>query len=317
MAIEETIPSAHAGRRIEYAVADLFEAIPSRSRARKLLRKGCLSVNGTVVGAGWEVKEGDTVSYDPPPPANREVFDLEVQVLFEDDHFAIVNKPAGIQTSGSRFRTLNQCLPGNLRPSPLPDALPWPRAIHRLDGRTEGLVVVAKAGNAEVGLSRQFQHRQVYKRYRAVCVGRLEGSHRVTSEIDGRAAVSHVTGVQHARSKRLGWITWVSLLPETGRTHQLRRHTAELGHPIVGDDLYSGGRENVFGKGLLLQAAELRLLHPIEQRWITAALPMPRKQKRFWDWERSGHWHPQLVAARQASAASPDPGTPDQHSPPV
>lgn len=305
MAIERTVPADQAGRRVEYAVADVFEAIPSRSRARKLLRRGCLSVNGAVVGAGWVVQAGDVVSYDPPPPPSRDVYALAIDVLYEDDHFAIVNKPAGLQTSGSRFRTLNQCLPHNLQASPLPDALPWPRAIHRLDGRTEGLVVVAKAGNAEVGLSRQFQERQAFKRYRAICVGRLEGAHTVTEPVEGRAAVSQVVAVRHARSKRLGWITLVRLIPETGRTHQLRRHLTHLGHPIIGDDLYTGDHDNIMGKGLLLQAAAVRVRHPITGALVAVEQPMPRKQQRFWDWERSGHWHPRLVAARDKSTTSP------------
>lgn len=312
MAIEQTVPPEQAGRRVEYVAAELFEALPSRSRARKMLRRGQLAVNGTPVGAGWIVQPGDVLSYDPPPPSNRDVYEREIEVLFEDDHMAIVSKPAGLQTSGSRFRTLNQCLPHNLRPSARVDALPWPRAVHRLDGRTEGLVVVAKAGHAEVGLCRSFEERRVNKRYRAMCVGRLEGFGVVELPIDGRSARSRWVAWRHGPSKRLGWLTEVSLQPETGRTHQLRQHVASLGHPIVGDDLYTDDIANVMGKGMLLQACAIAIDHPITGARVTVTAPRPRRFERLFEWERGGWWHtteqPRGPRPIQTPAAGDDPG---------
>ena len=289
MAIEKTVPEGSAGRRVEYVAEELFEALPSRTRARKALKAGRLAVNGTPVGTGWVVQAGDLLRLDPPPPPSTVVFEHPLDVVYEDDHIAVVRKPAGLQTSGTRFRTLNQCLPHNLSPSPLEDALGWPRAVHRLDGRTEGLVVVAKASNAEVHISRAFERREVHKWYRAMCIGVLEGAGRVESPIDGRAAASRYVARAHTPSKRLGWLTLVHLFPETGRTHQLRRHVAELGHPIVGDDLY-GLDDNIHRKGLMLQAAGLRFAHPITGAVVEVALPLPRKFERLWDWERQGWW---------------------------
>lgn len=291
MAIEQIVPPEQAGRRVEYVAADLFEALPSRSRARKMLRRGQLAVNGVSVGAGWLVQPGDVLSYDPPPPPNRAVYERDISVIYEDDDLAIVIKPAGLQTSGSRFRTLNQCLPHNLQPSTRIDALPWPRAVHRLDGRTEGLLAVAKAGHAEVGLCRAFEERQVEKRYRALCVGRLEGCGVVEAPVDGRTARSRWVAWRHGPSKQLGWLTEVALRPQTGRTHQLRQHVALLGHPIVGDDLYTGDIVNVMGKGLLLQACALAFDHPITGARVAVTAPRPRRFERLFEWERGGWWH--------------------------
>ena len=149
--------------------------------------------------------------------------------------------------------------------------------MHRLDDRTGGLVVVAKTATANMNLGRIFQHRQVQKRYRAILVGRLEGHGKVEVDVQDKPAVSRYVARVHTPSTRFGWLTTVDLWPETGRTHQLRIHMAHLGHPILGDDLYTGDIPNLTRKGLHLWALELELEHPITRTPLHLAIAEPPK----------------------------------------
>ncbi len=298
MAIERTALPEHAGLRVEYALPDLYDELPSRSRARKLLRAGAFSVEGRVVGTGWLLKAGDRIAFDAPPPHDGRVLERDLDVVYEDDFMAVVSKTADMHTSGSRAKTINRALPFNLQPSTQPDALSWPRAVHRLDARTEGLLVVAKTGGAEVALGRAFEARRVHKSYRALCVGRLEGAGVVEAPVGGRAARSRYAAMQHSPSRKLGWLSLIALEPETGRTHQLRQHLAFLGHPIIGDDLYAGDRPNLHGHGLMLQACGLRLDHPVTGQPLELQLPEPRKFARLRDWERRGYMDQQGLPRR-------------------
>ncbi len=251
--------------------------IASPSQARKLRKKGLLRKNGQVCSEPTTVAPGDELTVYSRPILRR-LYKHSVDVVYEDDHMAIVIKNPGLRTSGNRLNTLVNCLPYNLKPCPFPDGLHWPHSVHRLDDRTGGLVVCAKSGRANVGLGRVFQRREVSKRYRAIVTGRLEGSGRVDEPIDERAAASRWRVVQHNPCANLGWVSTVDLWPETGRTHQLRRHMASLGHPILGDDLYSPTELlNLSGKGLYLWAVELRLRHPVEDRELHICLDEPGK----------------------------------------
>jgi RluA family pseudouridine synthase len=204
-----------------------------------------------------------------------------LEVVFEDDVMAIVEKPPGIPVNGNRHRTLEHALPPFLAQSLHPDALRIPRPAHRLDGPTGGLVVVAKTASALAGLSEAFHKRTVQKRYEALVVGRLDGSGRVTEPIDGRDADTTWEALERARTFKPDWVTWVSLSPHTGRTHQLRRHMAHLGTPVLGDKQYA--REGLLyrGKGLFLWAVSLSLPHPLTGERVEVQIDAPSKYRSF------------------------------------
>ena len=155
------------------------------------------------------------------------------------------------------------------------DALAVPHTVHRLDIRVGGLMVVAKTARAQVALGRAFEHRQV-QIYRAMVIGRIEGTGRIEEPIEGRSAMTRYAVVQHTPSWSLGWWTTLDLWPETGRTHhQLRRHMAAMGTPIVGDDLYTGSIRNIRKKGLYLYSIGLEMRHPIGGEPIKIRLARP------------------------------------------
>ena len=278
---------AEFDERMDYWAVKVFDEIPSASQARKLRKKGLLQKNGAVCPLPVTVAPGDHLTLFPRK-VHRKLYEHVVRVVYEDDAMAVVVKDPGLRTSGNRFRTLVNCLPHNLTLSTAPDALPWPHTVHRLDDRTGGIVAVAKTATANMGLGRIFQHRQVRKRYRAIVIGRLEGSGRVTVDVQDKTAASRYAACIHTPSTRFGWLTTVDLWPETGRTHQLRQHMAHLGHPILGDDLYTGEIHNLRHKGLHLWALSLSMAHPLTGVPLEIAIDEPPKfdTRRAWELRR-------------------------------
>jgi len=275
-----TLDREHEGLRIDRA-AMLALDLPSRNRARKAIKAARLLVDGAVVETSRLAHAGATLTLlasDVPPPA----LETELPIVWSDPHLAAVDKPAGLVTSGHHDRTLARALPWNLPPSEVEDALPYARPVHRLDARTRGLVLVARSHRALVELGRTFQERRIRKRYRALVGARLEGSGVVDEPVSGREARSQWSAVSHSRSLVTDWITTLDLWPETGRTHQLRRHCAALGAPILGDLRY-GSR--LRGQGLFLAAVQLELPHPVTGEPLTIALDEPYKFGAFRDRE--------------------------------
>jgi 23S rRNA pseudouridine1911/1915/1917 synthase len=277
--------------RLDRVAHRAFAAFASRSAARKAVKRGEVLLDGVLEPSSRWVNPGQVVtlveSSLPLPP----VYPLsELGVPYEDDHLAIVEKPPGLRVNGARYRTLENALSPHLRPSTRPDALRFPRPAHRLDGPTGGLVAIAKTGSALAGLSEAFHKRVVTKRYAAIVIGRLEGEGRVTTPIEERSADTHWAAVAHARSLKPDWVTRVELFPHTGRTHQLRRHMAGLGHPILGDTLYFREGQVLRGKGVFLWAVALQLTHPITGEPLHVRIDAPVKfdtfmarEQRRWD----------------------------------
>ncbi|MEZ4241531.1 MAG: RluA family pseudouridine synthase [Myxococcota bacterium] len=276
-AVLARIRHAAEPQRLDRVVSEAVRAFPTRASARKACRRGEVAVNGEISeGSRW-VQPGDEVCWLEPEGARVPVLPLPVEVAWEDDALAIVVKPAGLPTSGALSKTLERTLPHNLRPSPRPDALGAPRPVHRLDAQTQGLVAVAKTRGAHAALGAAFEARTVRKEYRALVVGRLEGEGLVDAALDGRAARTRWAAEEHTPAVRSGWVTTVALRPETGRTHQLRRHLAGLGHPVLGDGLYGEPGTTLVGKGLYLAAVALTFAHPDTGEPLTVRIAEPYK----------------------------------------
>lgn len=276
----QTVPPLQAGERLDGFAAAIFPQLASRKGALKLAKRGLLLVNGEPSEPHHRLQAGDDVTLLADLRPVVPVYNLPLEVVFEDDWLAVVDKPAGIPVSGNYVRTLERALPAHLSPSSQPDALPSPRPVHRLDSPTQGLLLVAKTAGALVELSRQFADRLVHKRYRALCLGRLEGEGQIELAVDDRPAVTRYRAVLHTPSPTTEWITTVDLFPATGRTHQLRRHLAALGHPILGDQQYTPGKV-LRGKGLFLAALALRFSHPATHAVCGFELPEPAKFASF------------------------------------
>lgn len=276
MVIQEVVVSEEAGHRFDRFVWEAFETVPTRAAARKAIRRGEFTLDGERVESGRFVRSGQRVQrHEPESPWTP--LEVDLACAFEDDCLAVVVKPPGFWTNGARARTVERALPFNLRPSDRVDALRRPRPVHRLDAPTGGLLLCAKTSRAMVELGRAFQARVVRKRYRALVVGRMDGEGVVDTPIEGRVARTRWNTVAVTRALHGEWISTVDLWPTTGRTHQLRRHMAGLGHPILGDVIYGIDGLILRGKGLFLWSLEVGFPHPEEGRPVTVAIEEPAK----------------------------------------
>jgi 23S rRNA pseudouridine1911/1915/1917 synthase len=191
----------------------------------------------------------------------KEKLVFPLSVLFEDDHLAVIHKPAGILVSGNSFKTIANALAQNIQRSKLSDATK-PQPVHRLDYATTGILLVGKTCSSIRALNRLFEAKEIKKTYYAIAIGQMNHQGRITSEIDGKKSLSDYQLCESVSSKRFGKLNLVELKPLTGRRHQLRKHLSSIGNPILGDKEY--GIENLVlnGKGLYLHAYSLSFIHP-------------------------------------------------------
>ncbi|NJL01306.1 MAG: RluA family pseudouridine synthase [Spirulinaceae cyanobacterium SM2_1_0] len=267
----------------------------TRSRLQKLIEQGCVQLNGRICTAKkTAVQPGDQLMVTVPPqqPSTVEPEAIALDILYEDEHLIIVNKSAGLvvhpapgHASGTLVNALlHHCqqlagIGGQIRPG----------IVHRLDKDTTGVLVVAKTDAALLDLQRQIQAKTARREYLGLVCGAPSqpagtvdlpiGRHQrdrqkmgiVPPERGGRAAVTH-----WQLQERLGNYSLLAFRLETGRTHQIRVHSAHLGHPLVGDPVYGKGRlAGVNLTGQALHARRLCLVHPVSREEIEAIAPLP------------------------------------------
>ncbi|MFD2790135.1 Ribosomal large subunit pseudouridine synthase C [Arenibacter antarcticus] len=207
-------------------------------------------------------------------PNKKLVFLLNV--LFEDEHLAVIHKPAGILVSGNSFKTIANALGQNVQPSNLPDATK-PQPVHRLDYATTGILLIGKTNSSIRALNKMFEDKKVEKTYFAVTIGEMNDHGQITSEIDGKKSQSNYSLSESVTSIRFGKLNLVALYPQTGRRHQLRKHLSRIDNPILGDTTY--GIENLIlrGKGLYLHAYSLSFIHPFTNKQVYIKDEFPQR----------------------------------------
>lgn len=250
---------------------------------KKAIQKGLVWVNDQEASTATFIRSGDSVVLHENSDDQKPVFKLKLEVRYEDEHIAAVNKPAGYAVSGNTFRTITNALPFNLKPSCEPDALARPQPAHRLDFPTTGLLLVGKTASALIDLNEQFQEKSIYKTYHAIAIGRTPKEGTLNTMVDGKDAHCHYQTKDVVASSRFGALSLVELKPSTGRRHQLRIQLAELGHPILGDQTY--GREGFIlkGKGLYLHASQLLFFDDLLNKPIAIRQPLPIKFRKIFD----------------------------------
>lgn len=268
----------------------------SRSRIQQLIEQGNVQLNGKVcTSKKINVKTGDRITLEIPEaqPLQLQAEDIALDILYEDDQLLILNKPAGLvvhPAPGHPDGTLVNALLAHCPNLPGIGGVQRPGIVHRLDKDTTGAIAIAKTDIAYQHLQAQLQAKTARREYLGVVYGAPKaesgvidfpiGRHRqdrkkmavVPIEEGGRNAITH-----WQVRERLGNYTLIHFQLETGRTHQIRVHSAKIGHPIVGDPVYGSGRSiGVNLPGQALHAWRLKLQHPISGDLIEVTAPPPQ-----------------------------------------
>lgn len=279
----------------------------TRSAAKKLIEEGNVLLCGVPAKASHAVAAGDEVCAEIPAPQTLDLTpqDIPIDIVYEDDDIAVVNKPQGLTVhagSGNLTGTLVNALLYRLKSLSSINGVVRPGIVHRIDKDTSGLLVVAKNDAAHLSLSAQIADKTCAREYLALCeglfkedAGRVEtyiGRHptdrvrmAVVPKEKGRYAATNFEVEARYRSG----FTLVRFRLETGRTHQIRVHCRYLGYPIVGDPVYGSKRQRFKLDGQLLHACRLSLTHPKTGQRMTFEAPLPDYFKKVLDTlEREG-----------------------------
>ena len=260
----------------------------SRARLQRLIREGCVMLNGGTAKASALVKAGDRVVVRIPPPQPLDLLpeNIPLYIVYDDAHLAVVDKPAGLTVHPAPGHASGTLVNALLARYPdLPGIGGWqrPGIVHRLDKDTSGLMVVAKTDEAHHSLSGQLEERRMRKGYTALVGGMVADEEGIIDAPIGRdpqhrKRMAVVDGGRPSQTSyavvcRTGRATLVEVFPTTGRTHQIRVHFASLGHPLVGDELY-GGMTDALNRQFL-HAHLLGFEHPQSGKWVEFRSSLP------------------------------------------
>lgn len=272
-------PQPIPARLSDYA-AGIFTVIPTRKGIKKAIDKGWVTVNGNVGRTADFIYGGEEIILTPESTVNYDN-QIELDVLFEDDHLAIIDKPAGITVSGNKSYTIQNALGHNLELSSHKDALEPGQLIHRLDHPTSGLLLVGKTRSSVVSLSELFKNRTIQKTYHAITIGHIPNEGIIETPIDEKESKTTFKVIEQQESDRFGQLTLVEVQPQTGRKHQIRKHLHSIGHPILGDKDYFIEGMILTGKGLYLNASRLVFDHPVTGKLIDIQNDLPAKFRKI------------------------------------
>lgn len=264
----------------------------SRSMVQKLIKENKVFVNGKNEKESYKIKVNDniTIQIEEPKSSKLEAQDIPLDIIYEDNDIIVINKPKGMVVhpgNGNPDNTLVNAvlahckgslsgIGGEIRPG----------IVHRIDKDTSGLIIVAKNDKSHINLSEQIKNHEVTKIYTALVKGNISEDEatidmpigrdkkdrkKMSVTRDGKEAVSHIKVI-----KRYGNYTLIRVKIDTGRTHQIRVHMAKIGHPVVGDEVYSSGKNEFGVKGQMLHSTILKFKHPISGKEIMLEAPLPQ-----------------------------------------
>ena len=293
MSTEELLIADKEYRRLDVCLSELTEL--SRSRAQSLIEAGMVLLNGCPCRRSDSVRPGDSVRYRVPEAKSVELIpeDIPLDIVYEDQDICVVNKPRGMVVHpavGNESGTLVNALLHHFGDLSTIGGEIRPGIVHRIDKMTSGLLVVAKNDTAHERLARQFADHTAHRSYIALVAGNIKedsgtvdapiGRHpterkRMAVVENGRRAVTHFRVLY-----RFSSVTVLALELETGRTHQIRVHMAHIHHPVVGDLVYSSGKNALGMEGQALHGWRLQLTHPSTGEPMSFEAPLPEDMRR-------------------------------------
>lgn len=292
-----TVPGELAGLRLDQALAQMFPEY-SRSRLKEWLLSGAIRVEGGPQRPRDPVAGGERVVFEPQPEPEVEVEaePIDLDIVFEDAHLLVINKPAGLVVHPGAGNPGGTLMNGLLHYAAELENVPRAGIVHRIDKDTSGLLLIARTLPAHTALVRQLADRAISREYLAICSGVLTGGgtidqplarhpvdrKRMSVQQDGKPAVTHFTVLERYRAH-----TYVRVRLETGRTHQIRVHFAWRRNPLVGDPVYGGRLALPAGasepliaalrgfRRQALHAARLAFEHPATHEPLEFEVPPP------------------------------------------
>ena len=277
--------------RIDKCISMLIDSL-SRSFIQKMIKEEKMAVNGKPVKGSYRVKTDDEVAFELPESVEPDIEpeNIPLDVLYEDKDVIVVNKPKGMVVhpaaghySGTLVNALmHHCgkdlsgINGVMRPG----------IVHRIDMDTTGSIIVCKNDKAHNSIAQQLKEHSINRRYHAICYGVLKedegtidqpiGRHPVERKKMAINAKNGKEAVTHYRVlKRFSGYTYIECVLETGRTHQIRVHMASIGHPLLGDEVYSNRKSPFKLQGQTLHAKILGFKHPSTGEYVEADAPLP------------------------------------------
>ena len=288
----DIIVEKNENKRIDAYIAETTEKY-SRSAVQRLIEEKNILVNGKETKPSYKVQLGDKIKIKEvePKEINLQAQDIPLEILYEDEDIIVVNKPKGMvvhPANGNLDGTLVNAvmaickdslsgIGGEIRPG----------IVHRLDKNTSGAIIVAKNDKAHIKLSDALKNHEIVKTYIALVRGIIKENEgtidmpiarsktdrkKMAVDKNGKQAITHFEVQKRYLNEN---VTLLKLNIETGRTHQIRVHLSQIGHPIIGDDVYSSGKNKWNIVGQCLHAKSLDFKHPITGKEMHIEAPMP------------------------------------------
>jgi 23S rRNA pseudouridine1911/1915/1917 synthase len=268
------VPEEAVGMPLRDFAMLVTRGIP-RKGVRKAIQRGKVRLDGQRVPSNHPVRPGQVVTIQLEMANPTVTVPDGMRVVFSDAHVAVIFKPAGVASGGKLRHYFEKLLSAS--PSLEGDSLRICRPVHRLDSATCGLVLAARTIAALKSLSTQFEQKAIEKRYVAVVCGQAPPVLLIDEPLDGKQAITRMVCDKQIQLPDGKYLSTVTLFPATGRTHQLRRHLALYGLPILGDRKYGRRVDN----GLMLCALGLRFRHPAAQEDIHIETDPPARFGNF------------------------------------
>ena len=286
------VPDNDAGMRL-----DLFLSMRtdlSRSGASILIKNELVKVNGNKILKKYILKPGDEVTYEKPKPVPSEIVpeDIPLDIIYKDPYLLVVNKPAGMvvhPSAGNNSKTLVNALMSHCKGTLSGiNGVIRPGIVHRLDKDTSGLLIVAKTDEAHIGLAKQIKEHSFLRIYNAIVLGKYKEK---TGEINlpigrdpknrKRMAVTEKNSRNALTLYRVmeeySGYSLVEFELKTGRTHQIRVHSAYMGHPVAGDPVYLPQKMRKNAGGQYLHAKKIGFIHPISLQYLEFDSQLPER----------------------------------------